>query len=333
MKKRIVIVVILLILLVAGYLVWHALFTRQEMVLYGNVDIRTVNSSFRVDGRLLTLTKEEGDPVKRGELLATLDAEPYQIVQNRAEANLMAQQAQLDLVTRGYRSEAIAQATAQVAQYQAAYQYAEANYQRQNQLIKRAAISKDQLDNSLTARDQASATLQAAKDNLLQLTNGYRVEEIEQAQANVALAKAGVAEAQLNVTDSELYSPCDGTILTRAVEAGTLLSAGSPVYAISLDSPVWIRAYIDEVNLAKAVPGTTVYIYTDGRPNKPYMGQIGFVSPTAEFTPKTVETAVLRTDLVYRLRIQVATTGEGQADEMLRMGMPVTLKFTPDTDK
>lgn len=76
------------------------------------------------------------------------------------------------------------------------------------------------------------------------------------------------------------------------------------------------------MNLGRAVPGSHILIYTDGRPDKPYHGQIGFVSPTAEFTPKTVETEDLRTDLVYRLRIVV-----NDADDALRQGMPVTLRF------
>lgn len=101
-----------------------------------------------------------------------------------------------------------------------------------------------------------------------------------------------------------------------------MLNAGNTVFTLSLTRPVWIRAYIDEVNLGRAVPGSNILIYTDGRPDRPYHGKIGFVSPTAEFTPKTVETEDLRTDLVYRLRIVV-----NDADDALRQGMPVTLRF------
>ncbi|TKU84705.1 secretion protein HlyD, partial [Citrobacter sp. TBCS-14] len=77
---------------------------------------------------------------------------------------------------------------------------------------------------------------------------------------------------------------------------------------------------VDERNLSQAQPGREILLYTDGRPDKPYHGKIGFVSPTAEFTPKTVETPDLRTDLVYRLRIVVT-----DADDALRQGMPVTI--------
>ena len=79
---------------------------------------------------------------------------------------------------------------------------------------------------------------------------------------------------------------------------------------------------MNEASLYNVQPGTEVQIYTDGRPDRPYHGKIGFVSPTAEFTPKTVETTDLRTDLVYRLRIIVT-----DADDSLRQGMPVTVSF------
>ncbi|EGK26411.1 hypothetical protein SFVA6_1215 [Shigella flexneri VA-6] len=101
-----------------------------------------------------------------------------------------------------------------------------------------------------------------------------------------------------------------------------VLNEGGTVFTVSLTRPVWVRAYVDERNLDQAQPGRKVLLYTDGRPDKPYHGQIGFVSPTAEFTPKTVETPDLRTDLVYRLRIVVT-----DADDALRQGMPVTVQF------
>ena len=102
-----------------------------------------------------------------------------------------------------------------------------------------------------------------------------------------------------------------------------MLNEGGTVLTLSLTRPVWVRAYVDERNLSQAQPGREILLYTDGRPDKPYHGKIGFVSPTAEFTPKTVETPDLRTDLVYRLRIVVT-----DADDALRQGMPVTVTFS-----
>lgn len=184
------------------------------------------------------------------------------------------------------------------------------------------ATSADALEDARTARNQAQANLQAAKDKLSQYRSGNRPQEIEQAKAEVAQSEAALAQAQLNLQDATLLSPSAGTVLTRAVEPGTMLGAGGTVFTLSLTRPVWVRAYVNETSLNQAVPGTELEIYTDGRPGKPYHGKIGFVSPTAEFTPKSVETPDLRTDLVYRLRVIVT-----DADDALRQGMPVTLRF------
>ncbi|MDF4405585.1 efflux RND transporter periplasmic adaptor subunit, partial [Vibrio parahaemolyticus] len=135
-------------------------------------------------------------------------------------------------------------------------------------------------------------------------------------------AEAAVAQAELDLQDTVLIAPSNGTILTRAIEPGTNVGAGNSIFSVTLTHPVWVRAYISEPHLGNAVPGSQVTLYTDSRPNQPYHGTIGFVSPTAEFTPKSVQTPDLRTDLVYRLRIIV-----DDADDALRQGMPVTIYF------
>jgi HlyD family secretion protein len=91
---------------------------------------------------------------------------------------------------------------------------------------------------------------------------------------------------------------------------------------VSLTDPVWIRTYVAESRLGHVAPGMKVEVFTDTSPNKPYSGQVGFISPVAEFTPKTVETADLRADLVYRVRVVVTNPDNG-----LRQGMPVTVRL------
>ena len=318
-KKLIGIVAVLVIVALAlGGFYSYRSHEDRGLTLYGNVDIRTVNLGFRVGGRLASLDVDEGDTVTRGMLLGKLDDAPFVNSLNEAKANVAAAQAQLDLLLAGYRTEEIAQARAPVAQQQASFSYADSYLKRQQGLWASKATSANDLEDAKTARNQALANLQAAKDKLSQYETGNRPQEIEQAQA-------AADQAELNLKDTQLIAPSDGTILTRAVEPGTMLASGSTVFSVSLTRPVWIRAYVSEENLSKAIPGTEIQIYTDGRPNKPYHGKIGFVSPTAEFTPKSVETPELRTDLVYRLRVIVT-----DADDSLRQGMPVTLRFNDD---
>lgn len=324
MKKPVVVILLIVILLAAlgGGWWWYQSSRQQSLTLYGNVDIRTVNMSFRVGGRLASLTVDEGDSIRAGQTLGELDRAPYENALLQAQANVSTAQAQYDLMMAGYRSEEIAQAAAAVNQAQAAYDYAQNFYQRQLGLRASSAISANDLENARSSRDQAQATLKSAQDKLRQYRAGNRPQEIAQAKASLEQAQAALAQAKLDLHDTVLTAPSDGTLMTRAVEPGTMLNAGGTVLTLSLTHPVWVRAYVDEKNLGQAQPGQAVLLYTDSRPDKPYHGKIGFVSPSAEFTPKTVETPDLRTDLVYRLRIVVT-----DADGALRQGMPVTVSF------
>ncbi|MEO3989417.1 secretion protein HlyD [Pseudocitrobacter cyperus] len=327
MKKPVVIALLLVLIVAAiGGTWWYQSRQDNGLTLYGNVDIRTVNMSFRVGGRLQSLTVDEGDAIKAGQTLGQLDKAPYENALMQAKANVSTAQAQYDLMMAGYRAEEIAQAAAAVKQAQAAYDYAQNFYARQQGLWKSRTISANDLENARSSRDQAMATLKSAQDKLSQYRAGNRPQEIAQAKANLEQAQAQLAQSTLDLHDTTLVAPSDGTLLTRAVEPGSMLSAGSTALTLSLTRPVWVRAYVDEKNLNQAQPGREILLYTDGRPDKPYHGKIGFVSPTAEFTPKTVETPDLRTDLVYRLRIIVT-----DADDTLRQGMPVTLKFSDES--
>lgn len=323
-KKRSALIVAAIVLIAAAvYGFWYYQ-QRQErpLTLYGNVDIRTVNLGFRVGGRLASLTVDEGDAIQPGQLLGKLDDAPYRNALQQAEANVGSARAKLALLQAGYRAEEIAQVRSEMAQRLSAFSYADSFLKRQQGLWAKNATSADALEDARTARNQAQANLQAARDKLAQYLSGNRPQEIEQARASLAQSEAALAQARLDLQDTALTSPSAGTLLTRAVEPGTMLSAGGTVFTLSLTQPVWVRAYVNETSLGKAVPGTELEIYTDGRPNRPYHGKIGFVSPTAEFTPKSVETPDLRTDLVYRLRVIVT-----DADDALRQGMPVTIHF------
>lgn len=324
-SKKITLIIIVLSTAILTIYGWNCYIQQQDnsLVLYGNVDIRTVNLGFRVNGRLASLTVEEGDKIKPGQLLGKLDEAPYINSLQQARASAASAAARLELLQAGYRTEEIAQVKSEVVQRQAAFNYADSFFKRQKGLWSGKATSANELEDARTLRNQAQADLQASKEKLAQYLSGNRPQEIAEAEGNLAQAEAELAQAALNLQDTALISPSNGIILRRATEPGTILNTGNTVFTLSLSDPVWIRAYVDERYLGKTIPGAAVDIYTDSRPNKPYHGRIGFVSPTAEFTPKNVETPNLRTDLVYRLRIVVS-----DADDALRQGMPVTLHFS-----
>ena len=294
----------------------------EHPTLFGNVDIREVNLAFRTGGRVTDIKVDEGSRVHAGDLIATLDPEPLQNAVANAEAAVAAIGAHAAMLHQGYRSEDVAQAKARLDLAQAALKDADQQLVRQQAMAPSGAAPQRTLDNAQSQRDQAAAQVRVAEQSLRELSAGYRKEEIAEADGQLAQAKANLETARLNLRDATLTAPSDGVILTRAVEKGSMVAAGSAGFSLTLTSPVWARVYVDEPHLGRFNSGTKVTLTTDLHPDKPYHGVVGFVSPTAEFTPKSVETADLRTSLVYRLRIVVE-----DADLQLRQGMPVTVRL------
>jgi len=196
----------------------------------------------------------------------------------------------------------VVEAIANISSIKTSLENAQKQVERRIKLLESNSISKEDYENTLTTRDTLTANLKQAEASL------------------------GVAET--NLKDTEVYAPNEGSILTRIREPGTVVRPADPVYTLSLTSPVWIRAYISETDLGRIYPGMKANVYTDVKGGTVYQGHIGFISPVAEFTPKTVETTTLRTDLVYRLRIIA-----DNPDHFLRQGMPVTVKLPLNQEK
>lgn len=320
--KRLVIVVLVAALAFGAWWFTRAKNARNgdgSLRFYGNVDIREVALGFRVAGRLATVGRDEGDAVKPGEELARLDQVPYQVELDDAKGRVSSARARLELLKNGMRPEEIAQARAVLSERQVTFANAERLFTRQEELYRNKTISVQERDDAEARFREAEARLKSAQEQLRLLEAGFRKEEIEQAQAELARAEAAVATAQVRLEDTVLKAPSDGVVLTRAQEPGAILPMGATVLTVSLTRPVWVRAYINEPDLGRVKPGAKVRVYTDSR-REPYKGQVGFISPRAEFTPKNVETAELRTSLVYRVRVVVE-----DPDAELRQGMPVTV--------
>jgi HlyD family secretion protein len=328
MKKKIILLVVLAVLVAAGvfgYRYWQAngkADTGHTLVLYGNVDIRKVDLGFRVGGRIASIAFEEGDAVHRGDQVAALDPVPYE---NEVALAMAAQDraaAELSRLENGTRPQEIRQAHAQVTEAQASLVALEKDYQRSSVLVKDNAISKQAYDDIRARRDAARARLTSARETLALAQEGFREEDIAAGRSQFAEAQARLEQARIRLADTVVQAPADGVLLTRVTEPGAIAAAGQTVATLSLNDPVWVRAYVPEPDLGKIWPGMPAEILTDSRPDRPYKGQVGFISPEAEFTPKNVETPRLRTDLVFRLRVIADNPDEG-----LRQGMPVTVKL------
>ncbi|MGW8160837.1 MAG: efflux RND transporter periplasmic adaptor subunit [Desulfobulbales bacterium] len=318
--------ILALALLAGGVAIGISFLTKQNsgsnnvITLYGNVEIREVQLAFQDSGRIQHIAVDEGARVQKGQLLAELDPTRYQFEVERLESEIAAQEQLVERLVKGSRAQEIEKAKAAKSAAESILTDAKNNYDRTQQLFVLNKISRQQIDNAQTALAKAEAGLETARQELSLVVEGPRKEDIEQARAKLQALKAGLSLVRQKYIDTKLYAPSEGIIHNRIVEPGAMASPGSPVLTLALTNPLWVRTYITEPDLGRVKEGMEAEIKTDSYPEKIYRGWLGFISPTAEFTPKSVETPELRTKLVYRSRIFVCNA-EGE----LRLGMPVTV--------
>jgi HlyD family secretion protein len=326
--KKIIIPLLLLVAGIGGYFHWQhwkeVQFQEEHdfLTLYGNVEIRRVNLGFRVSGRITEILFKEGDKIEKGTVIARLDEEPFEDSLAVAQAQVRAAEANYAKLKTGNRPQEIEKAKAAVDQWEATLKILEANYARVSQLLASKTTTQEEYETSIARRDEAIAAKKLSEETLNLLLEGFRQEEIVMGESQLAEAKANLKRLQTLLNDTELTCPNDGILLTRVEEPGAVVNQGQTIVTLSLNDEVWVYVYIPEKMYGIVRSGMRAKIYTDSRPDNPYSGQVGYISPEAEFTPKTVQTTELRSDLVYRVRI-IADTPDGG----LCQGMPVTVKL------
>jgi len=341
MKKRIILVLILV--LVGSISIWSAHYyglrrlgrilqpetswwlfwgetSREYGELHGNVEIREVRLGFKVPGRIARLHVDEGDRVKPGELLAELEQTEFLDAVRQAEAACEARRAELLALENGSRPEEVEKVRALTEAARVAVRNAELALRRTQELAPKGAVSQEAVDNAQAGYDQAVANYQAALATQRLVEIGPRQEDIDRGRALVAQAEAALKDTQRRLADSRLLSPVNGVVQVRIHEAGDFVNTGEPVFSIARQDEVWVRTYVAEPDLELLRPGTNVEVITDA--GNRFAGKVGFISSVAEFTPKTVETREVRTNLVYRVRILVK-----DPENRLRQGAPVTVRI------
>jgi len=251
-----------------------------------------------------------------------LDREPYEDARAVAEAQVEQAEANYEKVRAGNRSQEIDQARASLDAATASLIVLESDLKRATQLFQERVIPAQEFDTAVAKRDEAIARKQLAEATLNLQLAGFREEDIAAGKAQLVTARATLKKTETSLADTELICPNDGILLTRVEEVGAVVGAGQIVATLSLKNTVWVHVYVPERHYGQIAPGMKAEIFTSSRPDEPYTGQVGYRSPEAEFTPKTVQTLELRTNLVYRVRIIV----DGPADE-LPQGLPVTVRL------
>lgn len=302
--------------------------TAQDLTLYGNVDVRQVSLAFNGSERVAEMRMNEGDLVQPGQVLAVLETTTLKLQIAQAQAQTAAQAQALRRLKSGNRPEEVAQARASVVAAQADTAKAARQFERL-QAISRGtsgrAVSQQELDAGRANHDVAQAQLERARKSLELAVAGARVEDIDQAEAQLKAAQAELSLMQHQLTQAELKAPVAAVVRSRLLEPGDMASPQRPAYSLAITHPKWVRAYISEVDLGHVRPGQSAAVVTDSDP-RPLPGRVGFISSTAEFTPKTVQTEELRTSLVYEIRVNV-----DDPDNRLRLGMPATVHLTRAT--
>ena len=326
--RRFIIGLFIAVVAITGIWLWQSLNHRtsdKDIVLYGNVDIRQVDLAFNANERILQVLAEEGDRVEKGKLLATLETNRLLHEVARARAQVSSQREIVARLEAGSRPEEIRKARADMKAAEAEAKNAETNYQRMRSLAEERSVTIKQRDDAEAAAAFATARAQAAREVLELALKGPRKEDIASAKASLKAYEEELAVSEQRLEYASLYAPSDGVIQNRIMEPGDMASPLKPVFTLALTDPVWVRAYVSGPDLGKVKLGMTADVRTDSFQGKTYKGWIGFLSPTAEFTPKSVETTELRTKLVYQIRIFVCNP-----QNELRLGMPATVTIPLD---
>jgi len=275
--------------------------------------------------------------------LAELEAgsRPEEIAQ--AEASAQQAKARLDEMLAGSRPEELSAAEAVLRRAKAEAERARLDAERYEGLYKKEIVSAQQYDLARTAFEtalarqreaeeqyklvkegprkeqieQARAAWLQAQERFVLVKKGPRQETIEQARARLQQAKEGLAVAETRLGYATLTSPLAGVVLSKNVEPGEFVAAGTPIVTVGDLENVWLRAYINETDLGRVKVGQRVRVATDTYPDKRYEGRVSFIASQAEFTPKSVQTEKERVKLVYRVKVDIRNP-----NMELKPGMP-----------
>ena len=296
---------------------WEPAAPASTLTLDGTVDARQVDLSFQVGGRIARLLTDEGRTVRAGDAVAELDAADLRLAAERAAAQSESARKALAALKAGARPQELRVAAAALAQAGADERFAQQEVSRTAQLVDQHFVSPQQMDRVRSTADAARARVEQARESLALLRAGARKEDVERASADVAAAETAQRSIERQLGYVTLPSPSDGTVSVRLADAGQVVAAGQPVFRIAQLSRPWVRAYLAEPDLARVQLGQRAEVRVDGLPGKVFAARLSFISPQAEFTPKTVETRALRVDLVYRVTVDVDDPGR-----LLKIGMP-----------
>ena len=299
-----------------------------------------VNATSRIATRITKVNVREGDIVKKGDLLVELLCTEQEASFNQANAELKAAQANMHGAQANATSAAqnasggtqnINVARSQVEVLKAQEDLARVDLARNEELVKSGALPQASLDEARSkdvalrnqiAEQNALELMVKNQAGALQATGTGARSQAAAAQDNVTAATAAVARAQTSVDECKLLAPRDAMVVSRNLEPGEAVQAGTSVLSMTDVTEGRTRFYLPNSELAASAPGRKVRVVADAYPGQTFAGTIFYVSPRAEFTPRNVQTREDRERLVYAVEVRIPN-----ADMRLRSGMPVDVSI------
>jgi len=284
----------------------------------GTIETTEVNIAAKSPGQLFLLRVDEGSVVHVGDTLALTDTTNYSFNYHQFLAASAQAEAQLQLLEHGSRNEDIEQAAEGVKQSQANLKNAKDDEQRMKDLLAASAATKKQYDDASTKLENAQAVLRGAEQVFQKLKVGSRAEDIAAGKARFEQTKVQVNQALQALHDCFVISPVSGTVTHKVLSQGEMAGANTTIVTVSVIDPVKLTIYVSDKDLGKVKIGEKASVKIDTYQDKTFTGNVIYISPQAEFTPKNVQTTEDREKLVFAVKIEVANP-----DGALKPGMPV----------
>jgi len=264
----------------------------------GRLEMQQYDVSTKWPGRLTKVLVDEGDTVDAGQVVATVDTEPL-------EAQLRSQEAKVREAEDNLRT-----AQAQIQAKQAEFAYNDAEYKRSQGLVARGAVSVQERDLDRAKADASRADLLAARA------------QASRAQFAIDSATAETERLKAEIADYTLRAPLRARVETRNAQPGEVLGPGGKVLTLDDLADVYMYVFLPTDSVGKVALGSEARIVLDAVPNYPIRAVVSFISPNAQFTPKTVETAQERHNLTFRVKLQIPKERLRQFEQFVKAGVP-----------
>ena len=283
----------------------------------GTIEATEVDVRSETSGKTLALHFDEGDWVKKGDIIAEIDHEKLDIELAQAKAKLAEAKAQLTLLIKGLRDKEVERAHETFLESKVLLKDSKREYKRIQVLYDEGVVDLGSRDKTEAAYESAQKRYEIARKNYEIAVEGSRKEEIQAGEAVKEGAEAQVKLIERKIEDATVIIPIDGVISERYVELGEFVSVGSLIATIIDLKHPWVMTYVSERNLGKVKLGQEGKVMVDSFPDKEFTGKVTYISPEAEFTPKNIQTKEERVKLVFGVKIEV-----DNLNQELKPGMP-----------